>query len=255
MKIDMHMHLTQPVSLAADKLRTLGFDRGILCSSAVARGESISTLSDARAMMSRVGDVQNRPTDRTASQINRDIMDAVNQYPDLLWGFGKVDLFQPDIPETVSEISALGMKGIGEIVGIHGNTGLLATVFDAAATYALPVFLHTDYPVDAGDLAAVFRLSALFPDTQIILGHMGGDFWIDAIAGASVHPNIWLDTSEIVNQVALQVAVNTLPDRVMFSSDFPWDAPEGILARIAVLDASDEVKEKVLGGSAAHLFR
>jgi len=255
MKIDMHMHLTQPVSLAAGKLRALGFDRGILCSSAVAKGESVSTLADARTMMSRVADVQNKPTDRTVSQINRDIMSAVNEYPDLLWGFGKIDLFQSGIPETIAEISALGMKGIGEIVGIHGNTGLLAPVLEAAGAYALPVFLHTDYPVDAEDVSNVLRLAGLFPDTQIILGHAGGDFWIDAIAGAYEHPNVWLDTSEIVNQVALQVAVNTIPDRVMFSSDFPWDSVESMLARIEALNNPPQVKEKVLGGNAASLFR
>ncbi|HEX2999606.1 MAG TPA: amidohydrolase family protein [Armatimonadota bacterium] len=255
MRIDMHMHLTQPVSLVADKLRKLGFDHGILCSSAVARGESVSTLADARAMMGRVADVQNKPTDQTVSQINNDIMAAVNEHPDLLWGFGKIDLFQSGIPETIAEISTLGMKGIGEIVGIHGNTGLLTPVFEAAGAHALPVFLHTDYPVDAEDLSNILRLAGLFPETQIILGHAGGDFWIDAIEGAYAHPNIWLDTSEIVNQVALQVAVNTIPDRVMFSSDFPWDSVESMLARIDALNNSHQVKEKVLGSNAASLFR
>ena len=55
MIIDIHMHLTEPVSLLVGKLRALGVKRGIICSSAVARGEAITTLKDARAMMGRVG--------------------------------------------------------------------------------------------------------------------------------------------------------------------------------------------------------
>ena len=254
MKIDVHMHLTEPVSLLADKLISLGFNHGIICSSAVAKGENIKSLSDARLMMDRVAEAQNNPSDRPIDQINRDIMTAVNQYPDLLWGFGKVDLFKPDIAGTIRDISAIGLKGIGEIVGIHGHTELLRDVFEAAGYYELPVFIHTDYPVDAEDLTKIIDMAREYPSTQIILGHMGGDFWIEAIQGASENYNLWLDTSEVVNQAALQVAVNTVPYRTMFSSDFPWDSPESMLARIDALECSDEVKKKVLGINANVLF-
>lgn len=254
MKIDAHMHFTIPVELTVDKLHSLGFDKGIICSSAVARGEGIFTISDANAMMARVANAQNKPADRTVSQINQEIMTAVGKYPDMLWGFGKVDLFQPNISETIAEIKALGMKGIGEIIGIHNNVKLLAPILDLAGNYSLPVFLHTDYPVDARDLADIFVLADQFPKAILILGHAGGDFWLDAIAGAENRHNVYLDTSEIVNQVALQVAVNTLPDRIMFSTDFPWDAPESMLARIDALDCQEAVKEQILGNTAASLF-
>lgn len=254
MMIDAHMHLTRPVTLMVETLQRLGFQRGVVCSSAVASGERISTLADARAMMERVAGVQNRATDRTVSQINRDIAAAVAQYPALLWGFGKVDLFQDGLAETVEEMKSLGMKGIGEIVGLHGNVGLLPPVLEAAGTAALPVFLHTDYPVDGKDLAQIVALAGRYPNTRIILGHAGGDFWIDAIAGAAERENLWLDTSEIVNQVALQVAANTVPRRLLFSSDFPWDSMESMLARIEALSNTDETKRMILGGNAETLL-
>lgn len=254
MKIDVHMHMTQPLELVTDQLKKGGFDRGIICSSAVARGECIDTLADAREMMGRVAEVQNRPVEKTVSQINREIAAAVRQYPDLLWGFGKADLFQPDPEAAVREIAELGLQGVGEIVGLHGNVPKLEPILAAAEAADLPVFLHTDYPVDGADLAAVAELINAHPRAQVILGHMGGDFWMDAVAMAAEHANLWLDTSEVVNQVALQVAVNTVPDRVLFSTDYPWDAPESMEARIAALRNSEETKQAVLGGSALKLF-
>lgn len=254
MKIDAHMHLTVPVELMADKLRSLGFDKGVVCSSAVARGECITTLESAETIMGQVADVQNDALSLIASQVNRQIMAEVDKYPDLLWGFGKVDLFQPDLASTVDEIVQLGMKGIGEIVGIHGHTDKLAPVLELAGARHLPVFLHTDYPVDAADLVSVFRLAKRYPQAQIILGHMGGDFWIDAIRGAGENANLWLDTSEVVNQVALQVAVNTVPRRVLFSTDYPWDSPESMLGHVEALQNTKEEKNAVLGGNAQALF-
>lgn len=254
MKIDAHMHLTIPVETMVDKLREQGFDRGIVCSSAVARGECVTTLESAQAIMGQVADVQNQALRLTASQVNHQIMEAVSQYPQLLWGFGKVDLFQPDLEATMDEIVALGMKGVGEIVGLHGNVDRLAPVLELAGARGLPVFLHTDYPVDADDLARVFELAGRYPETQIILGHMGGDFWIDAIQGASKLPNVWVDTSEVVNQVALQVAVNTIPGRVLFSTDYPWDSMESMVAHVQVLQNSEAEKQAVLGGNAERLF-
>ncbi|MPM66547.1 hypothetical protein SDC9_113456 [bioreactor metagenome] len=165
-----------------------------------------------------------------------------------------MDLFQPGITRAVEEIAALGLKGIGEIVGLHGNAGLLAPVLEQAGRHGLPVFLHTDYPVDAQDLAQLLALADRYPRTQIILGHMGGDFWMDAVAGAQSRPNLWLDTSEVVNQVALQVAVATLPDRILFSTDFPWDSMESMLARVQALDCTEETRQLLLGGNAARLL-
>lgn len=254
MKIDVHMHITQPLELLTEQLRKTGFDRAYLCSSAVARGELIDSLETAREVMGRVAGVQNQAGDCAVSQINRALAEEIRRYPALLRGFGKVDLFQPDIAAAVGEIAELGLSGIGEIVGIHGNTGRLALVLEAAEARSLPVFLHTDYPVDAGDLKEIAAQAKKYRGTQIILGHMGGDFWMDAVAIARETPNVWLDTSEIVNQVALQVAVNTVPDRVLFSTDFPWDVPESMEARVAALRVSEAVKAAVLGGNAARLF-
>ena len=57
-----------------------------------------------------------------------------------------------------------------------------------------------------------------------------------------------------MNQVALQVAVNTVPDKVLFSTDYPWDAPESMEARVEALRNSEETKRAVLGGNAQRLF-
>lgn len=254
MKIDAHMHLTIPTSMMVEQLKSLGFDHGVVCSSAVARGECIQTLDDARVQMGQVVGVQNSAVAVSVEDINAQIAAAVATCPEMLFGFGKVDLFQENPGATIAQIAQMGMKGVGEIVGIHGNVERLCPILEAAGQYKLPVFLHTDYPVDSQDLQGVFALAVQYPQTQIILGHMGGDFWIDAIAGAAKTPNVWVDTSEVVNQVALQVAVNEVGDRLLFSTDYPWDAPESMVARVEALHNTDAQKQAVMGDNAARLF-
>ncbi|MDR3193340.1 MAG: amidohydrolase family protein [Treponema sp.] len=253
LRIDGHTHATRPVEALAKKTEALGFDYAVVCSSGLARGEEICTLADAKEQMDRIVRAQNNPGGLSVSVINRQLKEDLAPFPSLI-GFAKADLFQPALSRDVREALDLGFAGIGELIGVHGHGEALERLFAAMDGARVPLFIHGDYPVDAADLERIFTLARRHGSQPVIIGHLGGDFWIQAIEGALGAENVYLDISEVVNQVALRTAANTLPERLLFGSDYPWDSPESMLERINQLANAPSVKEGILGNNMKHIL-
>ncbi|MEI7884190.1 MAG: amidohydrolase family protein [Clostridia bacterium] len=247
MRIDAHTHITYPANILYEKMRALNFNKVVVCSAGVARGEKITTFSAAKTMMRKIGLAQNHAQSQTIAEINKELAEVISGYQDLFIGFAKLDLFQENMKMDLARAVDLGLQGIGEIIGIHQNIDKLELVLQVAHEAELPVFIHCDYPVDSNDLTSLFKIIPKYTQAKIIIGHLGGDYWLEVIEQAKKISNVYVDTSEVVNQIALQVAVNTLPERVLYASDFPWDAPEAMLTRINCLKNNDGVKAQVLG--------
>jgi predicted TIM-barrel fold metal-dependent hydrolase len=241
------------MDILVQKISSLGFDYAVVCSSGLARGEEILTLADAKENMDRIARAQNNPGEVSISAINRQLKKDIAPFPSLI-GFAKADLFQPTLTQDVREALDLGFAGIGEVIGVHGHAAALERLFDALDGSDVPVFVHCDYPVDAADLKEIFSLARRCEPQPVIIGHLGGDFWIDAIESALEVKNIYLDISEVVNQAALRTAANTLPERLLFGSDYPWDSPESMLERINQLTNSPSEKEGILGNNMTHIL-
>jgi predicted TIM-barrel fold metal-dependent hydrolase len=236
------------MEVLAKKVEELGFDYAVVCSSGLAQGEDFRTLEDAKSAMERIAWAQNNPGAVSISGINAELKKNTAPFKRLI-PFAKADLFRQTLAEDVRSAADLGFAGIGEVVGIHGNIPALSALFAALDGTGLPVFIHCDYPVDVRDIKEVFALAKKHPLQQVIVGHLGGDFYLDAISAALETENTVLDISETVNESALQVAANTLPERLVFGSDYPWDSPECILERVKQLTNSPSVKEGILGNT------
>ena len=97
-----------------------------------------------------------------------------------------------------------------------------------------------------------------YEEPKIILGHMGhGNIvYIDgAIAVASRHPHVWLETSGMPMSSKILEAVRRVGnDRVMYRSNGPFHQPrvEQLKVKLAGLDEGDLVE--VMGGTARRLF-
>ncbi|MEL7610635.1 MAG: amidohydrolase family protein [Bacillota bacterium] len=254
MRIDAHVHCTDPAALLTGMLDKLGLDKAVVCSSGVARGETIKTLEDAKAAMGGIARAQSAGGVRSVSQVNRALAEVVNGNGERCIGFAKLDLFSPTLRQDAEEAVSLGFAGFGEIIGIHGNADKVDSVLSLADDAGLPVFIHCDYPVDAADLGALFQMIRRYARAKVVVGHMGGDFYLDALEQAAGLQNAYVDTSEVVNQVALQVAASTMPERLLYASDFPFDCAESMLCRIDCLALDAAVKERVMGLNALELL-
>ena len=94
----------------------------------------------------------------------------------------------------------------------------------------------------------------------MIIAHMGGTAWLEAVEMAKKHKNVFIDTTGISSEVyiiptAIEVAG---PDKILFGSDAPCLNSAVELAKVKTADlyydVSEKDKELILGGNAARIF-
>lgn len=164
----------------------------------------------------------------------------VAQEPGLLFAVGTV---HPDDGEAaLAELERI--EGLGfRMLKLHPNAqrlDLTSPAVDAvlakAAALHLPVLLDYSGAFGAADIGPYVMLAAKHPDAKLILAHMGGTRFHDALLLAALRQyawyrnNIWVDLSatahlyarspyrEQLVWVIRQIGV----DRVLFGSDFPF---------------------------------
>lgn len=107
-----------------------------------------------------------------------------------------------------------------------------------------------------------------FPGLRVILAHMGGGFWEEAIKLADDFPeNIYFDTAIAISAApipqflrlndkqAVEMIRKIGVHKVMFGSDFPWIDPLPDIERIKGLDLTDKEKSMVLSENAKRFFK
>jgi uncharacterized protein len=260
MVFDCHMHLTEPVELIIQEMNRNGVDKGIVCPSGVARGEEVISLATAKAMMESIADSRSDDPGLGAARVgewNRKNASLLAPFSDRLRGFAKVDLRLPEkeIAASMEEALKLGLIGFGEILGVEVWPDSFGCVLAVSAEMGgYPLFVHGDYPVTPEVLALIADWAGRYPAVPLILGHIGGDFWIDAIEHARDVENIYLDISEAVNLVALRTAAVEVPEKLLYGSDFPWETMGVGLLRLKSLDLPVELEKGILGGNLEKLL-
>lgn len=190
--------------------------------------------------------------------VNR-LRDYVNGHPDRFVGFPRMDprWGQQAIDTFERLIVEDGMRGLK----LHPVSNLsnpfadfTVEMLDKAAELDVPVLIHSGdrimcLPHQIGEAAA--RTEA-----TLIMGHIGGFFNArEAIEVAAIHDNIILETSAFPYPRIIQDAVERLgAERLMYGSDQPAANPHVELAKIAVLNLTDEQRRQILHGTVANLL-
>jgi len=170
---------------------------------------------------------------------------------------------------------AWGMKGlkihpIGQ--GFPPDDRRMWPVYEWLVRHNLPIIAHSGINVrpDAQtDLARPRRwlpVLADFPTLRLILAHMGGGFWDEAVQIARQYPQVLFDTAIAVSHVdtgpqtwlndarAVELIRAIGAERVLFGSDYPWIDPKGDIERIRRLALTEEEKRQVLGENAGRML-
>lgn len=160
-----------------------------------------------------------------------------------------------EIARCVRDLGFVGVKlhTIGHALNPQSIDG--GVVFETARQLDVPVMLHTGPGVPFADPAVVARRAREFPDVRIVLGHAGaGIFSASAISIAEVYENVYLETSWCkVSDIGAMIS-RLGPSRVMMGTDHPLNvAPE--MAKYASLGLSSADLDRVLGGTAAEVYR
>lgn len=160
-------------------------------------------------------------------------------------------------------LSNRGFRGIKIHIGECSlRPYIVDPVFELAGSHGVPCLV--DF---GGDLRDSTRLSESFPDTPLIIAHMGRYLCTDVrlldqfISLAGKHEQTYLDLAGVVMNWKIEDAARRLgSERLLFGTDGPYPTPDpvsratGEIDRVRMLRLSDDDKANILGLNAARLF-
>ena len=204
-----------------------------------------------------------------------------------LWGCNVVK----DYPQIISYVcmDAVALPGeagaahLRDMVENHGAKGIkmhgaaqefdmsdqrMWPVYQTCVEMGLPIVAHSG-PDRGGqhyaEPQAFAGMLKAFPDLKVVLAHMGGGTWQQALGIAQAFPNAYFDCCESIewtggtkaptDQQFGQLIKDIGPERVMMGSDFPWYDLDHSVERVMELPVlSQEEKEGVLGANAVRIL-
>jgi predicted TIM-barrel fold metal-dependent hydrolase len=190
---------------------------------------------------------------------------AVAEFPDRLipYAYALPSYEKPVLDVLEKAISQGSFRGIK----VHGGECTLAgyvsdPVFRLAGQLGVPCLVDCK-----GAVSSVRRLAETFPETTIIVAHLGEYLCtrpavIDSfIELAEANENIVLDVSGVVLLWKIEEAVHRIgSERVVFGTDGPQETPDtrafarSELDKIRRLDLAEEQKRDILGGTISRLL-
>ncbi|MGG3189354.1 amidohydrolase family protein [Priestia megaterium] len=261
MIIDSHAHVVLPIEKHIEMMDASGIDKTVLFSTLV-HPEKSNNYKEFTTEMNKLNQILNNKVNPLEARLNalEELSVAIKQYPDRFVGFGSVPLsYSPDDPSLNEWVEKLvkeqNMKGLGEFTLGTGQINLLEPIFKAASDYkSLPIWVHTFHPLNLRDIQELFLLTQKYENVPVIYGHMGGIHWLQTIEMIKETKNAYLDISAFYTTYALSLAIKEIPQRTLFSSDFPYGDPYLNLQAVKRHTSSREVADRVLGGNISTLL-
>jgi len=185
---------------------------------------------------------------------NDGLLEAMHRYPGRVHGYAVANPWdgQAALKEIERCLDA-GMRGIKLHVShtrLDYDRPRVLPFFTLAVERDVPLLVHC---FDGG--RSVDRVAAQVSEAVIIMGHMGGYMWPQAIEVAARHPNLYLEIccscSEIGSIESAVAAVG--PERVLFGTDMPLLDPCSSLYKVYDADIDERAKALILGGNMIRL--
>ena len=164
---------------------------------------------------------------------------------------------------------ARGVKLHGPAEGFFMGDERLWPTYTACRELGLPVIGHSGPDPDGNGFAEPRAFGAAlkaFPELPIVLAHMGGATWQQALEVAQGYDNAYFDCCEIIewtrsengpsDRELARLIRDIGADRVMMGSDFPWYDLDQTIDRVMALPLlSMEEKEGIIGANAERILR
>jgi predicted TIM-barrel fold metal-dependent hydrolase len=194
---------------------------------------------------------------------NDEIAAAVKEFPNRFIGFGVISPrwgsrkdVEAEIDRCVQDLGFKGLKLHPSLNEYHADSPVVFPVVEKAIEYDIPMLFHC-WSDAFSSPHALANLADRYPEAKILMGHMGGDHWLDAIYIAAAHENLYLDTADshgdlLVMYTAVEVAG---ADKITFGTDVPAFNLPSELAKVQHAMISEEAKKKILGENAARLLK
>jgi hypothetical protein len=206
-------------------------------------------------------------------RLNEWLLDAVSGEADIT-PFVAVDPVVLGFGELVAHLCAMRERGARGVKihpieqGFAANDPRMLQIYRLCSELDLIVIAHsgtTRGPVQLAEPTAFIDVLDAVPHLRLVVAHLGGGSWMQAVELARRHPRVAFDLSEIVAWTGAPDAptdhqlVRLLRDvgigRVMFGSDFPWYDPGVMADQVRALpDLTSQEADAVLAGNAASVL-
>ena len=164
---------------------------------------------------------------------------------------------------------ARGVKLHGPAERFFMGDERLWPTYSVCRELGLPVIGHSGPDLEGKGFAEPQAFGAVlkeFPEIPIVLAHMGGATWQQALEIAETYDNAFFDCCEIIEwtrsengpseRELAQLIRDIGADRVMMGSDFPWYDLDQTVDRVMSLPVlSMEEKEGIVGANAQRILR
>lgn len=178
------------------------------------------------------------------------VKDSFHKNPGIFHGLACVDPHQPGCTDTLEQCFKQGFRGLKLSPLSHEFSFASRAVASLAACcgdYGFPIYTHVVYSPGASTLRLV-NLARQFPETNIIIGHMGfGPADQEALGAAVELDNFFLETSTGSYLHIKEAVKRAGPQKIIYGSEYPLSHPAVELQKILLLNLPGTDQDQVLG--------
>jgi hypothetical protein len=206
---------------------------------------------------------------------NRQFCDSVRDHPELI-PVVAADPWALDEKEGPAHLRDLVATGGARGIKVHPvlqrfpmGDRRMYPIYATCRDLGVPVIAHAGPSRTSPQYAeprAFADVLRAFPDLPIVLAHLGGGAWRQALEIARAFPNAHFDCCEILawtgatnapDDAQLARLIRDIgPERVLFGTDFPWYGLDETVEHVSRLPLlSREEKAAILGANAVRLLR
>jgi predicted TIM-barrel fold metal-dependent hydrolase len=205
---------------------------------------------------------------RGAMISNDEVAGFVAQAPARLIGVGSVDIARPlqamhEVRRCVRELGFKAIRVLPWLWEVPPTDRRLYPVYAACAELGVPFCTQIGHtgplmPSEVGRPIYLDRVALDFPELTIVGGHIGYPWTDEAVAVATKHENVFIDTSAYTARRYPAALVEFMRahgrTKVLFGSNYPMILPERALDGLDTLGLDDEARGHFLSGNAQRVF-
>jgi predicted TIM-barrel fold metal-dependent hydrolase len=199
---------------------------------------------------------------------NDEVAGFVAQAPDRLIGVGSVDLTKPmaamrEVRRCVGELGFKGIRVLPWLWEVPPTDRRFYPIYAACCEAGVPFCTQIGHtgplmPSEVGRPIYLDQVALDFPELVIVGGHIGYPWTDEAVAVATKHQNVYIDTSAYTVKRYPPALVEFMRGhgrkKVLFGSNYPMIAPGKALEGLDGLGLDDEARELFLSGNARRVF-
>lgn len=199
---------------------------------------------------------------------NDEVAGFVSEYPDRLAGIGSVDISKPmqavaEIRRCVNELGFRGIRVLPWFWEKPPTDPWFYPIYAACCDLGIPFCTQIGHtgPLMSSEVGRPIYLDRValdFPDLVIVGGHIGYPWTDEAIAVATKHENVYIDTSAYTVKRYPPQLVDYVKSngarKVLFGTNYPMITPAKALKGVDALELSEETQQAFLFDNAARVY-